>query len=130
MNGGVWTSTKALEGYMAFHHLFLALAREFPAIAAEAAKRTGAFRAREVARAKHSTPNLGEFLCVLAVTDVSWEEMAIPLLEEAFDRNVLWVLKAHPPLVEPLQDHCKALEAMQSHQDFFRLTGLEPVPET
>merc|ERR1719160_1372045 len=81
---------------MAFHHLFLALGREFPAIAAEAA----AFRAREAARVKHATPNLGEFLCILAVTDVSWEEIAVPLLEEAFDRNVLWALKAHPTLVQ------------------------------
>merc|ERR1719160_2243921 len=81
---------------MAFHHLFLALGREFPAIAAEAA----AFRAREAARVKHATPNLGEFLCILAVTDVSWEEIAVPLLEEAFDRNVLWALKAHPQLVD------------------------------
>merc|ERR1719174_744426 len=187
MNGGLWTSTKALEGYMAFH--LLLLAREFPAIAAEAAARTAAFRAREAARAKYATPNLGEFLCVLAVTEVSWEEIAIPLLEEAFDRNVLWVLKAYPDLVnetdaalrirqsfaantvslkllsfqawflrkvarpphktaadvlagydrtkgvpaaslvDALQDHCKSLEKMQSHADFFALTGLEPVPE-
>jgi len=189
MNGGLWTSTKALEGYMAFHHLFLALAREFPPLAAEAAARSAAFRAREAARAKHTTPNLGEFLCVLALTEVSWEEIAIPLLEEAFDRNVLWVLKAHPELVheadaavrirqsfaantvslkllsfqawflrkvarpphktsadvlasydrtrgvpaaslvDALQDHCKALDKMASHQDFFALTGLEAVPE-
>jgi len=189
MNGGLWTSTKALEGYMAFHHLFLALAREFPALGSAAAARAGAFRAREAARAKHATPNLGEFLCVLAVTEVSWEEIAIPLLEEAFDRNVLWVLKAYPALVheadaavrisqsfaantvslkllsfqawflrkvarpphktaadvlagydrtkgvpaaslvDALQEHCKALEKMKSHADFFALSGLEPVPE-
>jgi hypothetical protein len=189
MNGGLWTSTKALEGYMAFHHLFLALAREFPALASAAAARVAAFRAREAARVKQATPNLGEFLCVLAVTEVSWEEIAIPLLEEAFDRNALWVLKAHPELVlkadaavrirqsfaantvslkllsfqawflrkvarpphksaadvlacydrtkgvpaaslvDALQDHCKALGKMQSHADFFALTGLEPVPE-
>merc|ERR1719321_502754 len=90
MNGGLWTSTKALEGYMAFHHLLLALARAFPDVAAEAAARAAAFRAREAARAKHATPNLGEFLCLLAATDVSWEDIAIPLLEEAFDRYVLW----------------------------------------
>jgi len=32
-------------------------------------------------------------------------------------------------LVDALQDHCKALGKMQSHADFFALTGLEPVPE-
>ena len=39
MQGSVWTSSKALEGYMAFHHLLLALAEELPAIRAEAERR-------------------------------------------------------------------------------------------
>ena len=32
-------------------------------------------------------------------------------------------------LVDALQDHCKALDKMASHQDFLALTGLEAVPE-
>jgi ubiquitin-protein ligase len=100
MDGAVWASSKALEGYMAYHHLFLALARKYPEIKAKAESDARRFLSRADWRVKEHCPNLGEFLCALAVTDVSWEEVAVPLLEEAFDRNVLWVLKQSPRFVD------------------------------
>merc|ERR1719217_1833500 len=108
---------------MAFHHLFLALAREFPAIAheADAAVRISqsfaantvslkllSFQAwflRKVARPPHKTS-----ADVLASYD---RTRGVPAAS----------------LVDALQDHCKALDKMASHQDFFALTGLEAVPE-
>ncbi len=99
MGGEAWASEKALEGYVALHHLLLALARAYPVLAKRAGAAARDFVASPAARHKRRCPNLGEFLCLLgAQGDVAWEACARPLLDEAFDRNVLWAIKAHPEL--------------------------------
>ncbi len=58
------------------------------------------FRTDASARRKSSVHDLGEFVIYLLCCDdgVSWKDVAIALLLELFDRNVLWILKKYPEL--------------------------------
>lgn len=99
MEGNVHASEKALAGYMAFHHLFLMLKRCCGALHKAVEAKVGAFVKDEKYRTKEVVPNLGEFICLLSVSDQhSWKDMAEAVLNEGFDRHMLWTFKKYPEL--------------------------------
>lgn len=100
-SGQLWRSQKALEGYFAYHHLLLHCLRVWPKLRTRMEKLLSDFAKDPAKRRKDTIPNLGEFLCLVSVSDeYGWQELGIPLLEEAFTRNALWVLRQAPKLGE------------------------------
>jgi len=102
MSGHLYASVMALEGYCAFHHLFLMLLEEFPELKTLVDETISSFiKNSSDNRNKKNYPALGEWIPLLTVTDTySWQDVASAYLEEMFDRNVLWSLKKFPELVE------------------------------
>jgi len=99
MSGNVHASIKALEGYCMFHRLLLEFVSRYPELQVKINARASLFVKEDDERHKDRTPNLGEFLPLVAVsTAVTWDDIALPYLEENFTRNVLWVIKKYPAM--------------------------------
>jgi len=99
MKGDLHLSTKALEGYMGFHHLLLSILRQYPSLQTKVEARIGTFLRSEEARMKKGCPNIGEFLCLLAVSKrYTWDDVSAAVLKETLDRNASWALDKYPSL--------------------------------
>jgi hypothetical protein len=104
-SGQLWRCEKALEGYMAYHHLLLRCLEAYPTLRTKVEVQLRGFLEDPEKRVKERVKNLGELLCLTSVSDhYSWGELGVPILEEAFDRNVLWILKQAPHLGELSDD--------------------------
>jgi len=104
MKGDTHASEKALQGYMGFQHLFLSLCREFPVVKRTVETRIFNFINFASCRHKSDTPNIGEFLCLLAVSDeFSFSDVVQPMLEESARRRVRWLLEETPSAFSKLR---------------------------
>mmetsp|Transcript_56541 Transcript_56541/g.143008 ORF Transcript_56541/g.143008 Transcript_56541/m.143008 type:complete len:1723 (+) Transcript_56541:60-5228(+) len=102
MKGDLHLSTKALEGYMGFHHLLLSILRQYPSLQVRVERKIGAFLRDEESRAKKACPNMGEFLCLLAVSKkYTWDDVSKAVLKETLDRNASWAIDKFPILARP-----------------------------
>mmetsp|Transcript_77165 Transcript_77165/g.200769 ORF Transcript_77165/g.200769 Transcript_77165/m.200769 type:complete len:901 (+) Transcript_77165:77-2779(+) len=112
-------SEKALLGYCSFHHMLLALAVRHPCIAQVAQRKLRNFLHGQ--RHKSQTPDLGQLIVYCAVSeDISWQNIARDVVEEAGVRSVLWLLRNKPGLERPgIGDAALLRESFQG-----RLTGL------
>merc|ERR1712014_389886 len=102
MGGDLHLSTKALEGYMGFHHLLLSILRQYPNLQKKAERKIGAFLRDEESRTKKACPNMGEFLCLFAVSKkYTWDDVSKAVLKETLDRNASWAIDKFPILARP-----------------------------
>mmetsp|Transcript_25871 Transcript_25871/g.65218 ORF Transcript_25871/g.65218 Transcript_25871/m.65218 type:complete len:463 (-) Transcript_25871:534-1922(-) len=99
LKGELHHSEKALEGYIGFHHLFLSVLSRFPSLQERVEQKISSFMKSEECRSKKHTPNLGEFLCLLAVSErYEWDDLSSVTLRETLDRNAGWTLDPYPKL--------------------------------
>jgi len=114
-------SEKALLGYCSFHHMLLALASRHPCIAQVAEDKLRNFLRTESGRHKSQTPDLGQLLVYVALSEgLSWQDVAWDVVEESSIRSVLWLLRDIPRLEFPnTNDDVLVRESFQA-----RLTGL------
>eukprot|EP01080_Neovahlkampfia_damariscottae_P011895 gene11895-5301_t len=94
MNGTKHASIKALDGYISFHRLLIALIEEFPQLLDIIESKIKLFLNDPYSRRKIETPSIGEFLPLLTVSEsFTWKDISIPVLQETLARNYLWVKK-------------------------------------
>jgi len=91
-------SEKALQGYLLFHHMLLWYGKQFPYIRTSAEEAINEFIRDPTMRYKDKCPNLGEWLVLLSLSNVSWDEVSVIFLKECFIRNVRWALEKDPVL--------------------------------
>jgi len=87
---------------MGFHHLLLSILHHFPSLQTKIEAKIHNFLAYEEKRTKKGTPNMGEFLCLLAVSKkYSWDDVSKEVLKETLDRNSSWIVDKYPRLGRP-----------------------------
>jgi hypothetical protein len=91
-------SREVLTSYLALHHMLVAFARRYPDIPRFCSFRVQQFKTDPESRRKHTVHDLGEFVLCLLLSDLTWYDVAIAMLLELFDRNVLWTLRQYPEL--------------------------------
>jgi len=96
LDGDRHASLKLLKGYFVLHRLFLHVCAEWPAIrlAADVALRN--FASAEEHRTKSSTPWLAYMLQLLTVSNVTWDEVRLPFVEEVLARSVQFTRASCP----------------------------------
>merc|ERR1719189_936838 len=101
MKGDLHLSTKALEGYMGFHHLLLSILRQYPSLQVKVERKIKTFLVDEESRTKKGCPNIGEFLCLFAVSrKYTWDDLSKHVFKETLDRNASWAIDKFPILVQ------------------------------
>ncbi|CAB9512106.1 conjugating enzyme E2 [Seminavis robusta] len=95
-----FASEKALEGYCAFHHMLLFFAKRYPMLIEYAEQQVQRFISANYYRHKRQVPNLGVLLVCLTLSKTGWNSLRRPLVMEAFDRNVRWILQEYPLLAK------------------------------
>merc|ERR1719192_1343826 len=94
----LFDSIKALEGYMAFHHLLLAFSMKYPKLVDIANQKIRDFCKNESVRDKEITPDVGELIVYLSISKYSWRQFFPAFAREVFDRNARWILAKYPGL--------------------------------
>merc|ERR1712137_432797 len=99
MSGETHASIVAIEGYCAFHHMFIKLLERYPQLTKQIDEQIVRFIREERYRTKDEVPALGEFLPLLSVSEkISWRDVSNAYIREHFDRNALWIIKKYPDL--------------------------------
>merc|ERR1712134_152025 len=79
-SGQLWRCEKALEGYFAYHHLLLHCLNSYPILRTRVEDTLSAFLSEPQSRLKEQVPNMGEFLCLVSVSDkYGWSQLGVAI---------------------------------------------------
>jgi ubiquitin-protein ligase/Mg-chelatase subunit ChlD len=95
----LFDSIKALEGYSSVHHLLLAFVDKYPVIKDSANNKVKRFIDDPLMRDKEVTPDVGELLVCLAISDFDWDDFSPAWIQETFIRSSRWICSKHPNLL-------------------------------
>lgn len=98
--GTVHTSDNSLEGYFALHRLFIWAIEIYPELVPEVRRRLETFVKNPKERNKKMCPDIGQWLMLLSVSSMSWNDVAQAYLSESFNRNVMWYVRTDPSLAK------------------------------
>lgn len=97
-------TTQALKGYFMIHRLFIALVQKYPALRNSIYKTLHDFVSNERNRVKSACPALGELIPLVCVSQsVGWKDVGPVLIQESFDRSILWTCRDVPKLARHRQ---------------------------
>jgi ubiquitin-protein ligase/Mg-chelatase subunit ChlD len=96
----LFDSIKALEGFCSMHHLLLAFTKKYPGIKDVATRKVKRFIDNPQMRDKEVTPDIGELMIDVALSDYSWDDFSPAWLQETFVRNARWICAKYPNLLK------------------------------
>lgn len=95
----IYHSNKAIKMMIYIHRLTLLFLELYPEQQTEIDRRIESFIKDKANRIKDKTPNIGELLIYLTLTEkFKWADLADAFLEEQFDRQIFWILKQFPEM--------------------------------
>ena len=93
-------SNRAVEGYLSVHHMLLKLTDESKgAIANEAERRIQQMMSDDKYRHKKCIPDIGDFLCLLTLSNTHWNTISTTVMNEVFTRQICWVARDFPDIL-------------------------------
>jgi ubiquitin-protein ligase len=132
LSGSQHDSEAALEGYFALYQLLINIANLHEGMVDILRNRVLKFVYDPTSRDKAHCPSLGELLPLLPLCNLSWNQVVIPIIKEAFIRNARWAIKECPALADISSlssDHMNLVMmkggggSMISDQDRYRLSN-------
>ena len=102
MRGETHISLKALEGFTQLFRTWYHLAEADPEIRKQATQMLKDFQTKTQVRHKRITPNLGRLLMMICIApnEFTWDTIRDAYIEESRDRNILWILRACPDIIQ------------------------------
>lgn len=119
MKGVVHASIKALDGYVMFHRLLIALITEYPELKKQIDEKIKSFIENPKSRRKGVVPSMGDFLPLLTVSSYSWKDVAVPVIQEVLIRNIFWIFQELGDVAPLLKDKEKEKSRIQRDIKFF-----------
>lgn len=98
MNGSTYESINALSAYVQIYRLLLAFCAKYPEIRQYVDSKVNEMIKNPETITKKIIQSIGELFPLIALSSFQWNDMAIQILTEIFDRNVKWLTLKYPEL--------------------------------